>query len=710
MTIIDPNTLDQKFMKPRIVVAVLIISFSFLAQSQELKYAHPTPVGSYFEVISFIPNSNKVLAVAENSCNVLVSPDAGSNWEITCELVGPESINGFDGLYFVDDKLGFLVSNYEIYRTTNGGADWEIVFDDVKCNLYDIEMNANGIGMAAVNGSKVLVSVDTGKSWVDTRYDILFSAVAVQENNRLVLGGWNGEFWISDDTARTWTEVASDGERQVEIEFINEKQGVYVSAKNAGFTEDGGDTWFRTLNHDRSVVSLTTSPTGKAVLCNGREVYVSNDAGKSWNQTLDLLDDFDQGEFNVSFEIQSMTSSGDTVLAAGRYGLLMRSLDFGQTWELLSDHLTTNDIFDVFQNESQIVAVGHTEILKSKDGGQKWNRSKSPDFFLQFVDQFTDNSLITISRDGEVFVSNDFGETWLEKSGFRGSPAPRIRYGKLLPDESIVLVGNDGLIMKTTDKGESWQPVLGPFTLEEHNVVTFDFLDDQIWVCGGDQNRVWITDDAGLNWSNIFIESTQKRSILALKLIDEDHLIVYRTHGAFESTDGGKTYQEISKNFHEVVTFNATGKGIRQAFSQVHVTSDFGKNWHLLTNEVASVFENARIFEDDIWLTGQDGLIWRGTDVFDITSNNQHELVKIGNITLSPNPARTHFGIINESDLNIESGQLIIFDMLGRAVSTQPVDARNLYFNIDYLNEGFYFINIYTNQKLVLTEKLMVRK
>ena len=699
---------DLKF--TRVIFIIFCLSLRLVSFSQQLGYAHPTPVGTYFEGISFIPNSTKVLAVAEKSCNILISEDAGSTWEITCEVVGPESIDGFDGLYFVDDKLGFLVANYEIYRTTNGGSDWEVVFDDVKCNLFDIEMNANGIGIAAVNGSKVLLSIDTGKTWQDTRYDISFSSVAVNAKNRLILGGWEGEFWVSDDTSKTWTQVANDGARHVEMEFLNENQGIYVSADNAGFTEDGGDTWFRTLFHDRSVVSLATDPSGKAVLCNGRNVYTSNDAGKNWVQTLDLLKDFDQGDYDVSYEIQSLTSKGDTILAAGRYGLLMRSFDFGMTWELLSNHLTTNDMFDVFQNEDQIIAVGHTEILTSKDGGLEWNRSESPDFYQVFVEQFTDGSLITVSRDGEVFTSAGFEEAWVEKSGFRGSPAPRVRYGKMFPDESIVMVGNNGLIMKTNDRGENWQQILGSFTTEEQDIVTFDFLDDQTWVCGGNQNRVWRTDDAGQNWSEIFIESSQKRKILAIKLLDSDNMIVYRTHGAYQTADGGQTYQEISKDFHEAVTFNEEGKGARHAFSQVHVTNDFGNTWELLTTEVASVFNYTRIFGEDIWLIGQDGLLWRGIDAFAVTSGGRTLLKEVNRTTIVPNPASNNFRIVNSSDLKMSEAKLVIYDMLGRVVAIKEVNNDNMEFDISSMIDGIYSVHLYAGNKVISSEKLMVKK
>ena len=689
----------------------LLFTFSLLIgthlMGQDLEYVHPKPVGSYFENVAIVPGTTTVFAIAENSCNILKSSDLGMSWEITCQTPGPQAFDGFDDIFFLNDTLGFLVSSYEVYRTTDGGNQWEMAFDSVRCNLFDFDMNENGIGIGVVNSGKIFITEDYGATWTAKRIrDVSFTSVSVLENDDIYLGARDGT-WFSSDTAKTGFvfNLPADGA----IDFFDTLQGIAISDEAVWYTENSGDNWISVVELRPFSKALTLHEDGKVLVSDGRFLKRSTDYGLTFEEVLDLSEFLDTGDYNLSIEITGLTSQGDTVIAVGRYGALLRSTDFGLSWEMISRHETTNDMFDLLVKDGNMLAVGHTENLLSNDNGTTVTRQKTPDFFMVFLDEFEDGTLISISRRGQAYISTDGGETWMEQGSLDIPPSGRIRNGKILNDQSIVIVGNDGLVAKSIDFGVSWQVQTGPFNDPAHDLYSLDFLDEQLGVIGGTLNRIYLTTDGGETWNERSIVSEgQRRTIITLKLKSDNELIAYRTHGAFQSSDAGLTYEESNTDFHEVVTFNEDGKGVWQAFSNIYVTTDFGDNWFLLSHELASVFTRARIFDNDVWLVGQNGLIWKGTDVFQTVSTFGPNFEE-SEFNIFPNPA--HDELVLATGWSDNSPYIVqIFDSNGRVMWQEERQASqgNIKMSLD-LPAGLYYLSLSTSQgQHIASEKLVI--
>ena len=85
-----------------------------------------------------------------------------------------------------------------------------------------------------------------------------------------------------------------------------------------------------------------------------------------------------------------------------------------------------------------------------------------------------------------------------------------------------------------------------------------------------------------------------------------------------------------------------------------------------------------------------------------ITINNKTET---RNIFIYPNPARTSVSLL--IDKLIGSGQIIITNLYGKQVKTQPLSMGNNSINISTLAKGMYFISTITNEGKT-TKKLVV--
>jgi len=82
--------------------------------------------------IHFTNSSNGYLMADDN---IYFSSDAGENWTLSLE---PESFN-FRDMSFLNDSIGFVVGSdldsSKVFKTTNSGLNWSVVFDSANADL-----------------------------------------------------------------------------------------------------------------------------------------------------------------------------------------------------------------------------------------------------------------------------------------------------------------------------------------------------------------------------------------------------------------------------------------------------------------------------------------------------------------------------------------------------------------------------------------------
>ncbi|MDZ7763803.1 MAG: YCF48-related protein [Melioribacteraceae bacterium] len=124
--------------------------------------------------VFFVNESNGWMGAEDG--NVYYTIDGGTAWtEVSLASVMPEgfSFSYFDGLYFVNDQLGFAVAgkykfNY-LYKTTDGGLTWAIkdsLNDGSNQRWYDLEFYDENVGVVVGNnaGTQRYTS-DGGETW-----------------------------------------------------------------------------------------------------------------------------------------------------------------------------------------------------------------------------------------------------------------------------------------------------------------------------------------------------------------------------------------------------------------------------------------------------------------------------------------------------------------------------------------------------------------
>jgi len=202
---------------------------------------------------------------------------------------------------------------------------------------------------------------------------------------------------------------------------------------------------------------------------------------------------------------------------------VMRSLDRGDTWEIISPHLSYNDpnkLGDInYQTVSALdesplkygliyAATDDGRIWRTKDSGKNWKEIRNgavPEKWVSRLvaskyDLGTVYMTQTGRRDDEfqvyVWKSTDFGDTWTDISGnLPVGPVNVIREDPV--DQNILYVGTDAGVYISKNGGEKWE-VLGDLPFAYVHDLAIHTRDNFI-IIGTHGRGVWVLDANPIN-------------------------------------------------------------------------------------------------------------------------------------------------------------------------------------------------------------------
>jgi photosystem II stability/assembly factor-like uncharacterized protein len=299
---------------------IALVAASLTAQAPAFDWL-PQSSGATLRLRGISAVSARVAWASGAGGTILRTTDAGLTWQ-------PRPVAGTETLDFRDvdalsEDLAYALSigpgeASRIYKTTDGGARWELQFanTDPKVFLDAMAFRDANRGVAfsdSVDGRFViLTTADGGRAWRRVPADRLPPALPGEgayaaSGTNVALGG--GGIWIgttaarvlrSQDDGRSWavssTPVASGASAGIfSIAFRDARHGVVVGGDynretaahdNAAFTADGGVTWTlataRGLSGFRSVVAWVPG-TARALIALGPSgADWSSDGGRGW--------------------------------------------------------------------------------------------------------------------------------------------------------------------------------------------------------------------------------------------------------------------------------------------------------------------------------------------------------------------------------------------------------------------------------------------
>ena len=247
--------------------------------------------------------------------------------------------------------------------------------------------------------------------------DSLLLLDATQAGQRFITVGERGHILLSDDAGSTWQQAQSPTQATL--------TSVYFHDAQIGWA----------VGHD-SVILKTTN------------------GGKVWRQVYSAPEQ-QKPLLKVWF------SNARNGYAIGAYGLYLHTQDGGVAWQpqkVMDADLHLNALAAL--SEGQLLIAGEAGLLlRSLDHGQTWQRLASPykgSFFGLLAT--ADNGVLAYGLRGNVFRSTDAGETW--EAIPTGSQAT-LMAGTVLADSRILLAGQNGTALVSHNRGKT-------FALQKH--------------------------------------------------------------------------------------------------------------------------------------------------------------------------------------------------------------------------------------------------
>lgn len=230
---------------------------------------------------------------------IFVSNDCGVTWRTIGNITGNDFITC---LQSGGDGLGYLLTgrNVHVWKTTNYGETWtdlgqvsSAVNGAGFASAYGMVVTKNGtvlIADADGTGGHIYRSTDHGNSWQDigkVSPHPLYRLNACKDG--ILVNGWAGRVYKSTDDGVHWVDMAKlTSSPLYAVEYVESDGTVLIGAENGDVFRSGDNclTW-RKVGKVGDAADDFAWLGKKHVLYStykgSRNLYVSDDAGRSWN-------------------------------------------------------------------------------------------------------------------------------------------------------------------------------------------------------------------------------------------------------------------------------------------------------------------------------------------------------------------------------------------------------------------------------------------
>ncbi|MGC9366790.1 MAG: YCF48-related protein [bacterium] len=293
--------------------------------------------------------------------------DAAITWD-SISSYNPMNSNSITDIFFTDSLTGWL-TNWGVYKTTDGGSTWDLCLDPWDDGYYSLHFTDSLHGCAVgvpgfPDGFRAIqVTTDGGNNWTNTISWPDFYSVYFTDFNH----GWaaGNQIVKSTDGGFNWS-VQYDNSQVLfrSIFFVDSLVGWAVGYNNIMvYTTDGGANWIEKFNGGPlNFQKVTFADENNGWIVGEQGVVLSTtDGGDNW-----LL--YPIG-YNVDFYDVAFADI-DNGWIVGDEGLVLHTTDGGSTW-IRQYSRTRNILYAVcFINPAKGWIAGEgTSILTTGDGG-----------------------------------------------------------------------------------------------------------------------------------------------------------------------------------------------------------------------------------------------------------------------------------------------------------------------------------------------------
>ena len=470
------------------------------------------------------------------------SIDGGVTWIPVTGLDDTDLYNTVT-MHPTNANILFTIGQFEgnVYKSTNGGASFNLVYTTGGANLYDLEIKPGSPNTIYASGSGAIVrSTNTGDS---------FSNLS---------GPWNGSGVIMmdvtpDDAEYIWALQESGGGLHGLYRSIDSGSNWTTQLDNAcncnnylGYNQNSGGGQ---APRDMDVV---VSPIDKnEVHVAGTETWRTLNAGGSWVKTTSWY--LPDPEPFIHADIDLLVYHGDR-LYAGTDGGLFYSTDEANSFTDISQGLGIRQFYRIGASETDVDRVSGgsqdngTGLVK--DG--TWYDFMGADGMETFIDWNNEDIIYGTIQNGPIYKSTDGGNNANQTSQAPGS-GNWVTPLEQDPTNANTLYTGKGEVYKSTNGASSWTAIssFGSGNISELKIAPSN--NQVIYAAIG--STLQKTTNGGSSWTNVSLGGSI--NYISVHPTDPNRVSVALSGTGVrvrESTDGGSNWNNITSNLPAEVT------------------------------------------------------------------------------------------------------------------------------------------------------------
>ena len=620
---------------------------------------------------------------------ILHSADAGKTWSKSLDWSYDQQ-RGVQAIQIApsDVNMIYAATTHGIYKSTNLGNTWELVYDRIMA--VDIAIHDS-------NPDRVIASFGN-------------------------LGSPGGGMAITEDGGMTWKNInlgeASGFQGKILLDHLDEL--VYASVGN-GFSFEDGATWLmksenfgQTWNivnttdysrwqgwfsHDVAINPFDPTETMNV----GIDIWLGTDGGSSITQvssggvflgrpeieTPDGPPYYSHSDHHV---VKYHPNIPGCVLFGNDGGLFL-SADAGRTLRSANGGLQTTQFYNGF-SVSPIYdryAMGGLQDNSTViwRGDARWQRVIGGDGSWTAVHPTRDNIVFGSSQNLNILRSNDFGNNFTgSTSGLQGSTVFIAPYVISPANPDVMYAGTEN-IYRSTNSGMLWRPTRDEGENDPFFSMAASFQSEDVLYAGTapwtNRPMLYHTTNGGQSWTNITrnLPDRYPNDIAVDPTDDRVAYVVFAGFGTghvYKTMDAGSTWQDISANLPDIPTnavivdpFNTDHIYVGNDFG-VFFSSNGGASWEPFHTGIEDVY-----LAMDLTISPNDKHIWvathgRGAYKRPLQSNPTSTLETVTtDLKVFPNPTAGLLTIENPKIISTvqcydANGRLLPCEMSGQTI------------------------------------------
>ncbi len=564
-------------------------------------YKANTGISRNEDILSFCKYHNIIIAGSSNG-KLYFSFDLGQTWGYSPAI----NFGKIYSIYITTNEYLFLGSDKGVWRSTNGGMEWELKNStDWGTDLKVFKISASSTGFLFCNREGTLYkSTNYGNSWYHAGSGTNDFFIA---QNNIIYKSFYTNVYKSTNHGFTWTMLAGSG-----LHSSGSISAITVSSDNiifVGYTSPVFSGVYRSTNGGSNFtgLGLLTPNIFELDIMADKYLFATTNNGVYRNDNMRTSSSFNHLTNGLNYPPITKIENNNYVFYA--YTDSMGAFSYTGTSETkwLKAFTTLPESVNVVTSYIKlpnliILGTKNSGVIVSTNSGNTWLFSSMNPLdtaMVSFIDGSNPNNIFCGTRYQGLFRSTDSGMSWIKLTN--NLPQDIIlRTLKRSNDGTYYLAAENYKVYKSSDNGQTWQQA--SYGLP-NDIVVMDlsiYANNYLMLCSKNYG-IFKTIDGGQNWF---------QSNLGLPANAAYNQVIYYPTALVMSQN--KIYRSLNfgDNWFSFITLsngNVTSMVVYGANTKLYFSSDNGsvyESYHTLLPVELKYFNG-------IYLDNSVKLIWQ---------------------------------------------------------------------------------------------------